>query len=137
MLMTKIVKNTCYWWFWLSYKWVMKYAELKWIKIYAYDTKSMNWFDNELIIDWWSDSGFWLSYSTKLLDKWDNINDYFFSANDIKRDDEFLVQTVKELWKEANWRFSDLKIVAVPDNIEREITEYDWLESVEEKHRSW
>ena len=44
---------------------------------------------------------------------------------------------MKELGNKANGRYSELKIVEIPDGIEWEISEYDGLETVEEKHRNW
>ena len=48
-----------------------------------------------------------------------------------------LVWVVEELGRAANGRFAKLKIVEVPDGIEWEIDEYDGVESVHEKHRTW
>ena len=55
----------------------------------------------------------------------------------IYRADPDLVKVVQELVLEANDKYSDLKIVDVPDNIEWEIHEYDGAEWVAEKHRTW
>ena len=41
------------------------------------------------------------------------------------------------LGEKANTRFSDLKIVEIPDGVDYEIDEYDGIESIHEKHRSW
>jgi hypothetical protein len=38
---------------------------------------------------------------------------------------------------EANGRFSELKVVDIPDDVEWQIDEYDDLEWVAEKHRTW
>jgi hypothetical protein len=56
---------------------------------------------------------------------------------DIPRDDPDLIQTIKELKKEANGPFASLKIVNVPDDVEWQIEEYDGLEWIAEKHRTW
>ena len=68
------------------------------------------------------------------------IENYDFEevyAYEIDRTHEGLVKAVKELGSKANGRFSELKIVEIPDNIEWEISEYDGIETVEEKHRKW
>ena len=44
---------------------------------------------------------------------------------------------MKKLGNKANGTCSELKIVEIPDGIEFELSEYDGLETVEEKHRSW
>jgi len=56
---------------------------------------------------------------------------------EIKRDDLLLVRVVEELGDKANGQYAELKIVDVPDGIDWEIAEYDGMESVKEKHRSW
>jgi len=55
----------------------------------------------------------------------------------VPRDDPLLVQVVEEMGKDADARFSQLKIVTIPDGVDWEIEEYDGWESVHEKHRSW
>lgn len=58
-------------------------------------------------------------------------------AHKIERNHEGLVEVVEKLGTQANGRFSDLKIVEIPDNIDWEITEYDGMENVQEKTRRW
>lgn len=53
------------------------------------------------------------------------------------RTDPLLVQVVKELGAEASGGCADLRIITIPDGVEWEISEYDGIESVHEKHRSW
>ena len=48
-----------------------------------------------------------------------------------------LVKCVEELGEEASGRFSSLKVVEIPDDVEWEIGEYDGTEWVAEKHRTW
>lgn len=114
----------------------MKYAELKWIEIYPYkNVWSYSSWDYELIEDLSYDE--WIvHYSTKKLEKWDDINSYF-SIGDIKRDDPSLIETIESLKEEVNWKYWKIIIVDVPDDVERYIDEYDWWETVREKHREW
>jgi hypothetical protein len=56
---------------------------------------------------------------------------------EIARDDPILVGLVREMGKEVNNNFSDLKVVKIPGNVEWTIDEYDGLEWVAEKHRTW
>lgn len=59
------------------------------------------------------------------------------SVSDISRSDPQLVEVIEELGDKANTRFSELKVVDVPDGVEWEIEEYDGSEWVSEKHRIW
>jgi len=79
---------------------------------------------------------------THACDDWDN--DYWYSepgkavySSDLLRYDPDLVAAVETLGANANGRYADLKIVEVPDNVDWYIDEYDGVEEVCEKHRSW
>jgi len=78
--------------------------------------------------------------------KWNDTYSYYsdFSEDDIPRDDEILVKIVEELagradgvGGKADGRFSELKIVDVPDNVNWYIEEYDGKEWVAERHQTW
>ena len=56
---------------------------------------------------------------------------------DIDRTDPLLIECVETLGKEANGACAYLKVIEIPDGIDYEVSEYDGLESVEERHRSW
>jgi hypothetical protein len=56
---------------------------------------------------------------------------------EIKRDDPVLVKVVEELGEQANTRYSNLKVVEIPDEVEWSIHEYDGVEWVAEAHRTW
>lgn len=53
------------------------------------------------------------------------------------RSNPLLIQVIEELGDNANSRFSELKIVEIPDGTEYEIEEYDGNEWVAEKHQTW
>jgi hypothetical protein len=53
------------------------------------------------------------------------------------RNDPLIVRVVEELGKKANGWAADLQIVEIPDDIDYEIDDYDGVESVHEKYRSW
>jgi len=57
--------------------------------------------------------------------------------SDIPRDCVHLVATVKALGEEADTRYSDLKVVEIPDDVEWHVGEYDGMEWVAEAHRTW
>ena len=70
---------------------------------------------------------------TKLGKEWDSYGyDY---ADD--RTNEKLVAVVEMLGKAAAGECARLKVVRIPDNVEWEIEEYDGIEWIAEKHRTW
>lgn len=64
---------------------------------------------------------------------WDG---YGFKYKD-NRTDPKLVECVETLGDIANGLFAELKVVEIPDDIEWDIDEYDGLERIVERHRSW
>ena len=70
---------------------------------------------------------------------WDEIDDFVFDAKRLERNDKDLIQALENLGvKNCNTRFSSLKIVKLPKDVtEYEITDYDGVETLHEKHRSW
>ena len=48
-----------------------------------------------------------------------------------------LIACIESLGSKANSRFADLKVVEIPDDVEWKIEEYDGLEHIAEKHRTW
>jgi len=134
--MTEVVVNRCFGGFGLSHKAVMRYAELKGMKLFVelddiakqvYKERAVIG-NPELIHHYWTKEN---------RTKDDDVNDYYFSVSDIKRDDPTLIQVIRELGKEANGMHATLEIVSIPDDVDWEISEYDGSESVEEVHRSW
>lgn len=65
------------------------------------------------------------------------IDPMYVETWEILRDDPFLVTTVEALGPAANGAHAKLKIVEIPDGVDWEIMEYDGMESIHEKHRSW
>lgn len=55
----------------------------------------------------------------------------------LKRDDPAVIKIIEELKEEANGPYSDLSIVEIPDDVEWQIEDYDGVEWVAEKHRTW
>ena len=56
---------------------------------------------------------------------------------EIQRDDPELVRVVEALGAEANDRHAELKVIQIPEDVDWEIKEYDGIEHVAEKHRTW
>lgn len=53
------------------------------------------------------------------------------------RADALLVRVVEELGEAANGAHAKLAVVEIPDGTDYEISEYDGLEHIAEKHRTW
>lgn len=113
--MAKVVINSCYGGFGLSDEAIVRYAELKGIKLYI--DKSDTWF-------------------TKFYTERSMNNDSYYSPN-IPRDDPDLLQVIDELGVKANGECAKLSIVEIPDNVKWQIEEYDGYEHVAEQHRTW
>ena len=77
---------------------------------------------------------FTMAYTTP--DAQENTSLSSHPGND-ERDDPDLVAVVEELGEAANSRYARLRIVEVPDDVEWQIEEYDGLEWIAEKHRTW
>jgi hypothetical protein len=106
----KIVINRCFGGFGLS------------TEAHAFIAKRKGW--NHACDDW--DKDYWYSEPGKAV-----------YENDLLRFDPDLVAAVETLGADANGHYSELKIVDVPDEVDWYIHEYDGLEEVRERHRSW
>lgn len=113
--MTKIVINTCYGGFGLSQVGTFRYAELKGFSLHKKEDKRF--------------SSYYKSPSFEV--------GSHFSDRDIPRDDLHLLQVIKELKDKANGRCADLVIIEIPDGVEWQVEEYDGMEWVAERHRTW
>lgn len=77
-------------------------------------------------------------YSSSFLTVFTPCEKFVLSGSEIERDNKFLVEVVEGLGKRASGLHAKLKIVEIPDDVEEwVINEYDGLESISEKHRSW
>lgn len=62
----------------------------------------------------------------------------YWLKSDAERGHPLMVRVVEELGSErASGQFAKLKIVEVPDGVDFEIDEYDGIETVRERGRSW
>jgi hypothetical protein len=61
----------------------------------------------------------------------------YWVTQDLKRTDPRLIQVVEELGEEANGMCAKLDIVEIPDGVDWEIHDYDGMETVRERSRSW
>jgi hypothetical protein len=109
----KIVINSDYGGFGLSDDAIRMYADLIGIKLYERIEGSFNMFYRDA-----------------------EMEDHF-SEYDIARDDENLIKVVETLGVKANGKYSDLKIVEIPDDVVWMIRENDGREWIAERHRTW
>ena len=67
--------------------------------------------------------------------------DHWYADQDIQRDDPILIKIVQELGlKRAGGNYSQLEIIEIPDDVPDDgwiIKDYDGMEWVAEKHRTW
>jgi len=133
----KVVINDGYGGFGLSHKAVMRYAKLKGIKLYPYiDDITKKIYGNRATFN---NPDILVHYFTIPPEDKETINKHsFLPAFDIKRNDPQLIQVVKEMGKKAEAKYSNLKIIEIPDNIEWVIEHDDkGNEWIAEKHRTW
>lgn len=57
--------------------------------------------------------------------------------NGYSRTDDDLVKAVEKLGYSASGLCASLKVVEIPDGIEYSIDEYDGMETIREKHKTW
>lgn len=55
----------------------------------------------------------------------------------LSRDDADLVSVVEEIGEAASTSVSELYVVEIPDDVDWVIDEYDGMEIIAEKHRTW
>ena len=135
----ELVINRCYGGFGLSQLAVREYLKRKGKECFAYNDENIG--SGKLYRQTKIENANIFSiYTTKDFGEtttWEEIQEYYFYPRNIDRTDLDLIDVVKKLGNKANGRYSELKIVEIPDGIEWEISEYDGLETVEEKHRNW
>ena len=139
----KIVINQCYGGFGISHEAAMRYFEIKGITVYPEHSK-----------DCW---GFWTYWTVSPENRPETKEGDAFRAmtmaekreynkayseqtvheREIERNDPALIQAVEELGKKSWGEYAELAVVEIPDDIEWDIHEYDGMEHVAEKHRTW
>jgi len=152
--MKKIVINRCFGGFSLSPYAVKRLAELQGRECYFFKQETIDDF-TPTEIDMIGNHLFWSAFDTKDLSFMDKENEWcqmssdarkeyneryrqhYLGNRDRERDNPLLIQVVEELGAAANGRCADLKIVEIPDDVEWTIEEYDGLEHIAEKHRTW
>lgn len=124
--MTKVVINTCHGGFRLSNEAAFRFAEKKNVRVVTDVDGDVRWFLRD------QPFGEPVEISEELYERGDLASMHY-----VDRDDPVLVDVVEELGDAANNRYSELKIVEVPDDVQWHIAEYDGVEHVAEDHRTW
>lgn len=90
-------------------------------------------------LQWLVDNKHWSTGFGALLEKDDNKETLYLTDRDAVdlRTNKNLIEMIETLGKIANAQFANLKVIEVPDDVEFEIEEYDGLEHIAEKHRTW
>lgn len=144
----KIVKNSCFGGFGLSVEAQKRYFAKKGKGAFFYKQTKYKHQDGEEEYtrqDNPSDDDMLLFVFTEdkgaLLKKFPEEDPSYFYDRDVERTDPDLVAVVEEMGAGhgtgASGRFASLEVVDIPDGIEYEIDDYDGIETIREKHRTW
>ena len=139
--MTKIVYSPRYGGFSLSHEAIMRYAEIKGIKLYPVTRD-----ENLGLVTYWtvppaeqevleeSERNFYAMSQESRIENVVAWRRSVLNNRDIPRTDPALVQVVEELGEKANGRFAHLVIRELPEGTRYRIDEYDGNESIENEH---
>lgn len=142
----KVVINACNGSFSLSPKAIKYIAEKNNQKVYFFSVEWGKDFDKPVYVpisleratkEWFHIRAFTVENPNLLTDeerKNASWEEYKYSSN---RSDPLLIEVVEVLREQASGLGAELKIVEIPDGIEWKLQEYDGLEWVAEKHRTW
>ena len=137
----QVVINNCYGGFGLSLKAIERFLELKGKEAYFYKQTSYSHIgEKDEYIKTTKEENSLMTHTmtSDLGDVTDNLpNECYFSAHGIDRTDPILIQVVEEMGEDANGMCAALIIIEIPDDIEYTIEEYDGIEHIAEKHRTW
>lgn len=149
----EVVINRCFGGFGLSHEAMMRYAELKGLKVYPMvEDRSLREQRDEDGRSRMFDPRYFIPYTGK--EECLCVHYYFRKPTrkmsretgdtlktlydrNIKRDDPILIQVVREFKKKAAGRFGELKIIKIPVDVKWTLEEYDGMEHIAEVHRTW
>jgi hypothetical protein len=140
--MQKIVINTCYGGFGLSYDGVMLYAKYAGIDlrahVYAFSNGCRD-LNKPVEYDPKIHSQYDICYSIISTNDGCTQPNRRFYVSAINRDDPILVRVVEELGESASGTYAELKVVEIPDDVEWYVDDIrdTGIEYVDEVHRSW
>jgi hypothetical protein len=133
----EIVINKCYGGFGLSNLAIQEYLKRKRKKAYFYKEDKNKFIKlKNLNEETWTVYVFTKNLGESF-SEWPKNDSSYIYDREIKRDDPDLVKVVKQLGDKANGRYAELRVIKIPDGVLWEISDYDGMESVGEKHNSW
>jgi hypothetical protein len=151
----KIAINRCYGGFSLSPEAVKRIAEIKGVPCYFFKINTRGNRYSPITIEETENAFLWSAFTVDEVPErfegktWDKmthgekinynnfINSIRLSDRPDDRSDPALIQVVEELGEKTNGKYAEIKIVEIPDGVSWEISEYDGMERVQEKHQSW
>lgn len=139
----KVVINACYGGFGLSPEGEDAYAKLKGINLYRYQQTKHRYKDGveqyEKVKKGDCTGFFYHVYTKDFGDSFSKhpSDEYYWSYRDIKRNDPDLVSVVENLGEKASGDCASLRVVEIPDDVDYIIDEYDGIEHIAERHRTW
>ena len=135
----KVVINGCYGGYNLSALAISEWCKRKKKPCYFFTHSEKKGYMPVELADITSRSYSWFAFTVPNPDDFDDrddsihIDDYYT----IERNDPDLINVVEQLGVVANDDCADLSIVDIPDGVDYIIEEYDGIEHIAEKHRTW
>lgn len=137
--MKKVILNKCYGGFGISKSGYELYANKKGLNLFCYE---VDFKGKEIIYKKSNGDKIFTQYFTK--DFGDNVKinekdyeKYSLNLDGAYREDKILIEVVEELKEKANGKYSNLKIVEIPDNLDYVIDEYDGIETLHQEVEEW
>lgn len=130
----KIIINNCYGGYGLSNYAIQEFRKRKGLETFFYSCEIV---DGELGYKRTTvnDEGLMVYATSK--DYGETTSEIEYLKDDFSRTNPELIALVEELGEFANGRYSRLKVIEIPDDVDWEIQEYDGNEWVAEVHRTW
>ena len=140
--MQKIVTNRCHGGFGLSHAGVLAYAMQKGVKVYPeHDGGTYGFWTYWLVPEEERpepQDANWHEWTLEQRIASNAAHDAAqLTPREIARDDPALVAVVEAMGDAAGSDYSKLQVTEIPDDVEWVIEEYDGLEWVAERHRTW
>jgi hypothetical protein len=139
----KLVINSKHGGFRLSDEAILRYAELKGLKVWTeqdakFKSLTHHWTVPPEERTSFPEPSVWAALP---MDERQALNDKYNTQQiyerEMERTDPILIQVVEELGERCRTSVSLPKVVEIPDDVEWTIEEYDGLEWVAEVHRTW
>ena len=139
----KIVVNRCYGGFGLSAKAEDLYAEKSGFEVFRYIQTKYKYKDGKDLYEKVIENRDTFCVHTYTKDYGNSFTEcpndnFYWVSSDLLRIDPILIEVIEELGTlKAAGNFAELEIVTIPDGTDWELSEYDGIETIHEKHKSW